>query len=177
MLYLEFGQQYASVFLLVSQMCLFQGVYCDEWCINLSWVNPWQFLVWADDAQGPKSDKPLESHLEIAASWGAIQIQFPAMSVLKSLSFHHVLSLDVFWWQYIKHSFFSWYMCKLKFVSFILEGLFILFCRATFVEVGMLRPYWALHVWKLVCHPTPNLSLHRQWFQCRRFNKYLNRVF
>lgn len=86
-------------------MSLFQGVYCDEWCINLSWVNPWQLWVWADDAQGPKSDKPLESHLEIAASWGAIQIQFPVMSVLKSLSFHHVLSLDVLWWQYIKHSF------------------------------------------------------------------------
>lgn len=178
MLYLEFGQHYASTFLLVSQMSLFQGVYCDEWCINLSLVNPRQLWVWADDAQGPKSDKPLESHLEIAASWGAIQIQFPAVSMLKSLSFHHVLSLDVPWWQYIKHSFFSSsYMRKLKFVSFVLEGLFILLGGAAFVEVGMPRPYWALHVWKLVCHPIPNLSMHRQWFQCRRFNKYLNRGF
>lgn len=32
-------------------------------------------------------------------------------------------------------------MRKLKFVSFVLEGLFILLGGAAFVEVGMPRPY------------------------------------
>lgn len=48
------------------------------------------------------------------------------------------------------------------------------------VELGGLcwlwlsSPFIAYHAWKLVCCPTPNLLLRRQWFQRRRFNKYLN---
>lgn len=91
-------------------------------------------------------------------------------------------NVDLWHKLYIFGGFILW-CCELTIVFTHLNNQFKMFktlvtfskdCAIGYVKSLLSAPFIAYHAWKLVCCPTPNLFLYRQWFQCRRFNKYLN---
>ena len=140
--------------------------------------------VLADNPQGPKSDKPLEQHLETPVRWDTMQTRdfLPCvcsrvhLSIMSSSSHFFFTVMPIFICN-------GWFINKTQAIFCIYDNLKVPYsCCFSRHLSGMvfelclfsLSLFIACQAWKLVCCPTLNLFLHRPWFQQRRFNKYLN---